>query len=57
MGVSSRGGSGGSYTTQLPRSGIAFKLSTIASFKPNGQTFDGYGVEVDIPARPKPRDY
>ena len=57
MGVSSRGGSGSSRTVKLPRSGLAFKLSTMASFRPNGDTFEGKGVAVDVPAQPEPEDF
>lgn len=57
MGVASRGGSGSSRTVTLPCSGIAFKLSTMASFRPNGDTFDGVGVAVDVHARPPPEDF
>ncbi len=57
MGVSSRGGSGSSRTVTLPRSGIAFKLSTMASFRPNGDTFDGQGIAVKVAAQPPPEDF
>ncbi len=53
----SRGGSGSSRTVNLPRSGIAFKLSTMASFRPNGAPFEGKGVAVDVPAQPPPKDF
>lgn len=57
MGAASRGGSGSSRTVKLPRSGIAFRLSTMASFRPNGDTFEGKGVAVDIEAHPEPGDF
>ncbi len=57
MGVGSRGGSGSSRTTKLPRSGIAFKLSTMASFRPNGASFDGKGIAVKVAAQPPPEDF
>jgi hypothetical protein len=57
MGVSSRGGSGSSRTTKLPRSGIDFKLSTMASFRPDGTTFEGVGVAVEVEAQPPPEDF
>lgn len=57
MGVGSRGGSGSSRSVTLPRSGIAFKLSTMASFRPNGETFDGIGVAVDVQAPSPPEDF
>ncbi len=57
MGVGSRGGSGSSRTVKLPRSGIEFRLSTMASFRPYGDTFEGKGVAVDTPAQPRPEDF
>lgn len=57
MGVASRGGSGSSRTVALPRSKIDVRLSTMASFRPNGATFDGQGVAVDIVAQPPPEDF
>ncbi len=57
MGVGSRGGSGSSRTVALPRSKIDFKLSTMASFRPNGLTFEGHGVTVDVVAQPPPEDF
>jgi hypothetical protein len=57
MGVASRGGSGSSRTVALPRSKIDVRLSTMASFRPSGATFDGQGVAVDIVAQPPPEDY
>ena len=57
MGVASRGGSGSSRTVALPRSKIDFKLSTMASFRPSGATFEGHGVAVDVVAQPPPEDF
>jgi len=57
MGVGSRGGSGSSRTVALPRSKIDFKLSTMASFRPSGATFEGHGVAVDVVAQPPPEDF
>jgi C-terminal processing protease CtpA/Prc len=57
MGVRSRGGSGSAERVVLPRSGIEFNLSTMASFRPNGDMFDGKGVAVDVEVQPPPEDF
>ncbi len=57
MGVGSRGGSGSSRSARLPHSGISITLSTMASFRPNGDTFDGKGVAADVHAQPPPEDF
>lgn len=57
MGVGSRGGSGSSRTVALPRSKIDVRLSTMASFRPNGATFEGHGVAVDVVSQPPPADF
>ena len=56
IGQASRGGSGASRSFFLPRSEIAVRLSSMASFRPSGKMFDGQGVEVDIALEPKPTD-
>jgi C-terminal processing protease CtpA/Prc len=48
IGGPSAGGSGASEKFFLPNSGIQIELSSMASFRPNGMTFDGNGIEVDI---------
>lgn len=57
MGVGSRGGSGSFRSSALPRSKIDVRLSTMASFRPNGATFEGHGVAVDVVAQPPPADF
>ncbi|MEL6853351.1 MAG: S41 family peptidase, partial [Bacteroidota bacterium] len=52
MGTASGGGSGFSKTYELPHSGIEVSLSRMASFQPNGQMYDGVGVQPDIPISP-----
>lgn len=57
IGQPSGGGSGARRSFTLPNSGFRVSLSSMASFRPNGQTFDGHGVEVDIAAKPTLRDF
>ena len=42
---------------RLPRSGITIQLSSMASFQPDGRTYDGHGVDPDIMVRPIATDY
>ncbi|MEN9361230.1 MAG: hypothetical protein RL095_2765 [Verrucomicrobiota bacterium] len=56
MGRASRGGSGSSRSVDLP-SGITCKLSTMASFRPDGKTFEGFGVDVDVALDSPPTDF
>lgn len=48
IGRASGGGSGRSRVYSLAHSGIRVRLSSMASFRPNGQRYDGRGVEVDV---------
>jgi hypothetical protein len=48
MGTPSAGGSGRSRTFVLPRSRLRVVLSTMASFRPDGQLYDGVGVAPDV---------
>ena len=48
MGVPSGGGSGRSRVFDLPNSRLRVVLSTMASFRPDGQLYDGIGVAPDI---------
>ena len=47
-GVTTDGSSGRSTWFNLPKSGIAFKLSTMVSFQRNGKPLDGHGTEPEI---------
>jgi len=47
MGTPSAGGSGRSRWFELPNSKVRVRLSTMASFQPNGSLFDGNGVQPD----------
>jgi len=48
MGVPSGGGSGRSRAFDLPNSRLRVILSTMASFRPDGQVYDGVGIAPDI---------
>lgn len=57
MGQPSSGGSGRTRRFTLFEIGAEVALSSMASFRPNGKTFDGYGVEVDILVEPRIEDF
>ena len=57
IGQPSSGASGATKHFLLPESEIEVGLSSMASFRPNGQTFDGFGVGVDYHAAPRPEDF
>ena len=48
VGSKSGGGSGRSVKYELSNSKIHLKLSTMVSYQPNGQLYDGNGVDPDI---------
>jgi hypothetical protein len=48
MGVPSGGGSGRSRGFDLPNSRVRVIISTMASFRPDGQFYDGVGIAPDI---------
>lgn len=48
MGSRSGGGSGRSRTESLPGSRIQIRMSSMASFRPNGQRYDGKGIIPDV---------
>ncbi len=48
MGTSSGGGSGRSRSFKLPNSGLRVRISSMASFRSNGQRYDGKGVSPDV---------
>jgi len=57
MGTPSGGGSGRSNSSTLQKSGLRFRLSSMASFRPRGQRYDGVGVEPDIVVQPIASDH
>jgi peptidase S41-like protein len=57
VGRASGGGSGRSRGFRLAHSGIRVRLSSMASFRPDGRRYDGRGIEVDVPVTPPATDY
>ena len=57
MGTPSGGGSGRTQTARLKNSRARVRLSSMASFRPNGKMYDGNGIEPDIVVEPIPTDY
>ncbi len=57
VGIPSAGGSGATKRFELPHSGIALSLSSMASYRPDGRLYDGNGIEVDVRAAPTISDY
>ncbi|MBN2314429.1 MAG: hypothetical protein JXM79_10900 [Sedimentisphaerales bacterium] len=57
MGRPSGGGSGCAQEYRLAHSGIRVCLSRMASFQPNGQLYDGNGIQPDIRVEPAPTDF
>jgi len=47
MGEESGGGSGRSRGSKLMNSGLRVRLSSMASFRPNGERYDGKGIQPD----------
>jgi C-terminal processing protease CtpA/Prc len=57
VGEPSGGGSGATRQFQLPRTEIVVALSSMASFRATGKTFDGNGIAVDVEAKPTLQDF
>lgn len=57
VGQPSSGASGRRKSFYLPESDIEISLSSMASFRPNGQLFDGYGIGMDYYVAPDPEDF
>ncbi len=57
VGTPSGGGSGRARVHALPASGFSVRLSSMASFRPDGRLFDGNGVEPDVLVEPAPQDF
>ena len=54
MGTPSGGGSGRSRGFTLTHSGLSFKLSSMASFRPTGALYDTVGIAPDVLVEPEP---
>ena len=57
MGTASGGGSGRTQTARLKNSRMLVRLSSMASFRPNGKMYDGNGIEPDVVVEPIATDY
>jgi hypothetical protein len=57
LGEASGGGSGRAETYRLARSGLEIRLSTMASFLPDGRLIDGAGIPPDVPLETLPADW
>ncbi|MCA8952096.1 MAG: S41 family peptidase [Planctomycetes bacterium] len=56
VGEPTGGGSGRALPYQLPKSGVRLKLSSMASFRPDGVLFEGAGVVPDVAVETVPTD-
>jgi hypothetical protein len=56
VGTPSGGGSGRAVAHRLPGSGLVVRLSSMASFRPDGRLYDGRGVDPDVLVEPSPTD-
>jgi hypothetical protein len=52
MGTTTGGGSGRSQEFRLANAGLRVKLSTMASFRPDGRPYDGIGIDPDVVVEP-----
>ena len=57
LGTPSGGGSGRSQGSTLAESRVALRLSSMASFRPDGRRYDGLGVEPDVLHLPLATDF
>ena len=57
IGTPSGGGSGRYQNYRLHNSLISIRLSSMASFQPNGKLYDGNGIQPDVVIEPIPTDF
>lgn len=57
VGTPTGGGSGRSRPYRLQESGLVVRLSSMASFRPDGRCYDGRGVSPDVLVEPDPADF
>lgn len=57
LGSTSGGGSGRMTAYTLPNTGLILTFCQMASFRANGDLFDGRGVDPDVVLEPKPEDH
>ncbi len=56
IGTPSGGGSGRSQGSTFAHSGLSLRLSSMASYRPDGRRYDGLGIEPDVLIRPRAED-
>ena len=56
MGTASGGGSGRTQDYKLPNSSIRLRMSSMASFRPDGTLYDGRGIQPDVIVKRDPGD-
>ncbi|MEM8884266.1 MAG: S41 family peptidase [Planctomycetota bacterium] len=56
LGMPSGGGSGRSRGVDLRRTGLRLRVSSMMSFRPTGQLYDGVGIQPDKRVEPVPTD-
>ena len=54
VGAPSSGGSAKAVTHRIGRASV--RLASMASFQPNGKTYDGHGIQPDVAVLPEPND-
>lgn len=57
LGTPSGGGSGRAQEFVLPASRLEIRLSSMASFRPDGSLYDGNGIAPDVVVPPQPSDF
>ena len=57
VGTPSGGGSGRYQSYRLENSKLEIRLSSMASFRPDGRLYDGNGIQPDIYVEPIPTDF
>jgi hypothetical protein len=57
LGTPSGGGSGRAQEFTLPGSGLEIRLSSMASFRPDGSLYDGNGIAPDVVVPPRATDF
>ncbi|MFT7668224.1 MAG: C-terminal processing protease CtpA/Prc [Planctomycetota bacterium] len=57
LGTPSGGGSGRTRSVRLNQSNLKLRLSSMASFRPNGKRYDGKGIAPDVLLQPAATDW
>lgn len=56
IGTATGGGSGRARRVRLAESGLELRVSTMASFRPDGRLYDGVGIAPDVEVYPRAQD-